>query len=143
MHTNRSKVLWKRRACRLIRGHFKSNGTIGVVRNFIAAPTKTTGTHGRTVTSPATVFDTVERISTTEIFFDEGNSHPQLYCRACRLIRTVLRFQKICGVVDVKIRVLQTGKVYVSQALPFKDRAKNPNPFQLSLLSSYGRRNRI
>ena len=43
----------------------------------------------------------------------------------------------------MKIRVLQTGKVYVSHALPFKDSAKNPNPLQLSLLSLYGRRNRI
>ena len=43
----------------------------------------------------------------------------------------------------MKIRVLQTGKVYVSHALPFKDDAKNPNPLQLSLLSLYGRRNRI
>ncbi len=43
----------------------------------------------------------------------------------------------------MKIRVFHTGKVYVSHALPFKDRAKNPNPFQLSLLSLYGRRNRI
>lgn len=43
----------------------------------------------------------------------------------------------------VRIRVLQTGKVYVSHALPFKDAAKNPNPLQLSLLSLYGRRNRI
>jgi len=43
----------------------------------------------------------------------------------------------------VRIRVLQTGKVYVSHALPFKDAAKNPNPLQMSLLSLYGRRNRI
>lgn len=43
----------------------------------------------------------------------------------------------------MRLRVFQTGRVYVSQALPFKDRAKNPNPFQLSLLSSYGRKNRI
>ena len=43
----------------------------------------------------------------------------------------------------MKIRVLQTGKVYVSHALPFKDDVKNPNPLQLSLLSLYGRRNRI
>ena len=43
----------------------------------------------------------------------------------------------------MRIRVLQTGKVYVSHALPFKDSAKNPNPLQLSLLSLYGRRNRI
>ena len=35
------------------------------------------------------------------------------------------------------------GKVYVSSALPFKDLEKNPSPFQLSLLSLYGRRNRI
>ena len=43
----------------------------------------------------------------------------------------------------MRIRVLQTGKVYVSHALPFKDKLKNPNPLQLSLLSLYGRRNRI
>ena len=43
----------------------------------------------------------------------------------------------------MRISVLQTGKVYVSHALPFKDAAKNPNPLQLSLLSLYGRRNRI
>ena len=43
----------------------------------------------------------------------------------------------------MRIRVLQTGKVYVSHALPFKDAAKNPNPLQMSLLSLYGRRNRI
>ena len=43
----------------------------------------------------------------------------------------------------MRIHVLQTGKVYVSHALPFKDAAKNPNPLQLSLLSLYGRRNRI
>ena len=35
MHTNRSEILWKRRACRLIRGHFKSNGTIGVICNLL------------------------------------------------------------------------------------------------------------
>ena len=43
----------------------------------------------------------------------------------------------------MRIHVLQTGKVYVSHALPFKDAAKNPNPLQMSLLSLYGRRNRI
>ena len=43
----------------------------------------------------------------------------------------------------MKIRVIHTGKVYVSVALPFKDAKKNPNPLQLSLLSLYGRRNRI
>jgi len=31
MHTDRTKILWKRRTCRLIRGHFKSNGTIGII----------------------------------------------------------------------------------------------------------------
>ena len=52
--------------------------------------------------------------------------------------------EKFFGGVDaVKIRVFQTGKVYVSHALPFKDDVKNPNPLQLSLLSLYGRRNRI
>lgn len=43
----------------------------------------------------------------------------------------------------IKIHVMHTGKVYVSPALPFKDAKKNPNPLQLSLLSLYGRRNRI
>ena len=43
----------------------------------------------------------------------------------------------------IKIHVMHTGKVYVSSALPFKDAEKNPNPVQLSLLSLYGRRNRI
>ena len=43
----------------------------------------------------------------------------------------------------IKIHVMHTGKVYVSSALPFKDVEKNPNPVQLSLLSLYGRRNRI
>ena len=43
----------------------------------------------------------------------------------------------------MKIRVFQTGRVYVSHSLPFKDKLKNPNPLQLTLLSSYGRKNRI
>ncbi len=43
----------------------------------------------------------------------------------------------------IKIHVMHTGTVYVSPALPFKDAEKNPNPFQLSLLSLYGRRKRI
>ena len=43
----------------------------------------------------------------------------------------------------IKISVIHTGKVYVSPALPFKDKIKHPNPLQLSLLSLYGRRNRI
>lgn len=43
----------------------------------------------------------------------------------------------------MKLRVFQTGRVYVSQALPFKDHVKNPNPVQLTLISSYGRKNRI
>lgn len=43
----------------------------------------------------------------------------------------------------IKIHVIHTGKVYVSPALPFKDSIKNPNPLQLTLLSLYGRRNRI
>ena len=43
----------------------------------------------------------------------------------------------------IKVSVIHTGKVYVSPALPFKDKIKNPNPFQLSLLSLYGRKNRI
>lgn len=44
---------------------------------------------------------------------------------------------------SIKIKVLHTGKVLVSPALPFKDKVKNPNPVQLSLLSLYGRRNRV
>ena len=43
----------------------------------------------------------------------------------------------------IKIKIFHTGKVYVSSSLPFKDKIKNPNPVQLSLLSSYGRKNRI
>ena len=43
----------------------------------------------------------------------------------------------------IKVSVIHTGKVYVSPALPFKDKIKNPNPLQLSLLSLYERRNRI
>ena len=43
----------------------------------------------------------------------------------------------------MKIRVFHTGKVYVSKALPFKDAEKNPNPFQLTILTPYGRRNRV
>ena len=43
----------------------------------------------------------------------------------------------------IKIYVMHTGKVYVSSALPLKDTEKNPSPLQLSLLSFYGRRNRI
>ena len=43
----------------------------------------------------------------------------------------------------MKIRVIHTGKVYVSSALPFKDAEKNPNPLQLTILSLYGRRHRI
>ena len=47
------------------------------------------------------------------------------------------------GGLALRIKILHTGKVYVSIALPFKDAAKNPNPLQLTLLSSYGRRNRV
>lgn len=43
----------------------------------------------------------------------------------------------------IKIKIFHTGKVYVSHSLPFKDKVKNPNPIQLSLLSLYGRKNRI
>lgn len=43
----------------------------------------------------------------------------------------------------IKIRVMHTGTVHVSPALPFKDREKNPNPIQLTSLTPYGRRNRI
>lgn len=43
----------------------------------------------------------------------------------------------------VKIKIFHTGKVYVSNSLPFKDSVKNPNPVQLSLLSLYGRKNRV
>ena len=42
-----------------------------------------------------------------------------------------------------KIQIFHTGQVNVSKALPFKDKTKNPNPFQLTLLSSYGRQNRL
>ena len=42
-----------------------------------------------------------------------------------------------------KIKVFHTGQVNVSYSLPFKDEVNNPNPLQLTLLSSYGRRNRI
>jgi len=56
----------------------------------------------------------------------------------------VLRFEKILLRNDaLRICVFQTGKVYVSPALPFKDSTKNPNPLQLTLLSAYGRKNRI
>ena len=44
---------------------------------------------------------------------------------------------------SIKIKILHTGKVYVSNSLPFKDKIKNPTPFQLTSLSSYGRQNRI
>ena len=80
-------------------------------------------------------------------------------CATCHLISDLIslkklsldkfsRSQNFClknfyGVIDLRIRVFQTGKVYVSHALPFKDKMKNPNPLQLSLLSLYGRRNRI
>ena len=43
----------------------------------------------------------------------------------------------------MRVKVFQTGKVFVSQALPFKDALKNPNPLQLTLLTPYGRKNRI
>lgn len=42
-----------------------------------------------------------------------------------------------------KIKIFHTGKVYVSNSLPFKGSVKNPNPIQLSILSPYGRKNRI
>ena len=44
---------------------------------------------------------------------------------------------------EIKIKIFHTGKVYVSNSLPFKDKIKNPNPLQLTLLSSYGRKNRV
>ncbi len=44
---------------------------------------------------------------------------------------------------SIKIKIFHTGKVYVSNSLPFKDSVKNPNPVQLSLLSLYGRKNRV
>ncbi len=43
----------------------------------------------------------------------------------------------------MKIRIFHTGTVCVSPSLPFKDKEKDPNPFQMTLLSSYGRRNRV
>ena len=42
-----------------------------------------------------------------------------------------------------KIKIFHTGKVYVSNSLPFKDSVKNPNPIQLSILSPYGISNRV
>ena len=42
-----------------------------------------------------------------------------------------------------RIKVFHTGKVCVSPALPFRDTEKNPNPVQLTVLSSYGRKNRV
>ena len=44
---------------------------------------------------------------------------------------------------EIKIKIFHTGMVNVSNALPFKDKIKNPNPLQLTSLSSYGRKNRI
>ena len=41
---------------------------------------------------------------------------------------------------NIRIHVLHTGRVCVSPGLPFKDTVKNPNPMQLTLLTSYGRR---
>ena len=43
----------------------------------------------------------------------------------------------------IKIHIFHTGTVHVSKALPFKDAANNPSPFQLSSLSPYGRKNRV
>lgn len=43
----------------------------------------------------------------------------------------------------MKIRIFHTGTVCVSPSLPFKDKENAPNPFQMTLLSSYGRRNRV
>lgn len=43
----------------------------------------------------------------------------------------------------MKIRIFHTGTVCVSPSLPFKDKENDPNPFQMTLLSSYGRRNRV
>lgn len=43
----------------------------------------------------------------------------------------------------IKIHVLHTGKVCVSPGLPFRDVKKNPTPVQLSILTPYGRKNRI
>lgn len=44
---------------------------------------------------------------------------------------------------EIRIHVFHTGCVCVSPALPFKDKVKNPNPVQLTLLASYGRRQRV
>lgn len=44
---------------------------------------------------------------------------------------------------EIRIRVFHTGRVCVSPGLPFKDTKNNPNPLQLTLLSAYGRRQRI
>ena len=43
----------------------------------------------------------------------------------------------------IRIHVFHTGRVCVSPGLPFKDKEKNPHPVQLTLLSAYGRRQRI
>ncbi|MBR3721905.1 MAG: N-acyl homoserine lactonase family protein [Selenomonadaceae bacterium] len=44
---------------------------------------------------------------------------------------------------SVKLHIIHTGTVHVSPALPFKDTVGNPNPLQLTSLTSYGRKNRI
>jgi glyoxylase-like metal-dependent hydrolase (beta-lactamase superfamily II) len=44
---------------------------------------------------------------------------------------------------EIRIHVFHTGCVCVSPGLPFKDAEKNPNPVQLTLLSSYGRKQRL
>ena len=44
---------------------------------------------------------------------------------------------------EIRIHVFHTGRVCVSPGLPFKDAEKNPNPVQLTLLSSYGRKQRL
>lgn len=43
----------------------------------------------------------------------------------------------------IKIHILHTGKVCVSPGLPFRDTIRNPNPVQLSVLTHYGRKERI
>ncbi|MCI6775121.1 hypothetical protein [Methanobrevibacter boviskoreani] len=42
----------------------------------------------------------------------------------------------------MKIHVLQTGQVNISESLAFRDEEVNPSLPKLTVLSSYGRKNR-
>ncbi|MDD6285482.1 hypothetical protein [Candidatus Methanosphaera massiliense] len=42
----------------------------------------------------------------------------------------------------MKIHVLQTGKVNISESLAFRDEKVNPSLPKLTILSNYGRKNR-